>query len=123
MEMEHFDEVKFMFLIVGHTKNPGNRLFNLLKQRHRSMNLFTMKDLIECVNGNTSVAALQSEGDDFKDFMAHQKEFYKPFATNTMLKYHIFSSHKDDKGVMPFGVMKAIWSAKKRRPFLQTPRG
>jgi hypothetical protein len=102
VEMDYFEEVEFMFLIVGHTKNPADRLFNLLKQRYRSMNLFTMKDLIECVNGNASVTAVQSEGDDFKDFMAYQKEFYKPFATNTILKYHIFSSHKDDKGVIRY---------------------
>jgi hypothetical protein len=102
VEMDFFEEVKLMFLIVGHTKNPADRLFNLLKQRYRSMNLFTMKDLIECVDGNESVTALQSEGDDFKDFMAYQKEFYKPFATNTILKYHIFSSHKDDKGVIRY---------------------
>ena len=102
VEMDYFEEVEFMFLIVGHTKNPADRLFNLLKQRYRSMNLFTMEDLIECVNGNESVTALQSEGDDFKDFMDYQKEFYKPFATNTILKYHIFRSHKDDKGVIRY---------------------
>jgi hypothetical protein len=102
VEMDYFEEVEFMFLIVGHTKNPADRLFNLLKQKYRSMNLFTMEDLINCVNENESVTALQSEGDDFKDFMAYQKQFYKPFATNTILKYHIFSSHKDDKGVIRY---------------------
>jgi hypothetical protein len=31
VEMGYFEEVEFMFLIVGHTKNPADRLFNLLK--------------------------------------------------------------------------------------------
>jgi hypothetical protein len=68
----------------------------------RSMNLFTMGDLITTVNENESVTALQAEEEDHKNFMAYQKEFYKPFATNTIKKYHIFSSHKDHKGVIRY---------------------
>jgi hypothetical protein len=102
VEMGYFDEVEFMFLIVGHTKNPADRLFNLLKEKYRSMNLFTMGDLITTVNENESVTALQAEEEDHKNFMAYQKEFYKPFATNTIKKYHIFSSHKDHKGVIRY---------------------
>ena len=104
VEMNYFQEAGFMFLIIGHTKNPVDPLFNLLKQRYQSMNnLFTMEDLIECVNGNESISALQSEGNDFKDFMAYQKDFHKPFATNTILKYQIFRNHKDgNKGVIRY---------------------
>jgi hypothetical protein len=31
VEMGYFEEVEFLFLIIGHTKNPADRLFNLLK--------------------------------------------------------------------------------------------
>jgi hypothetical protein len=102
VEMGYFEEVEFLFLIVGHTKNPADRLFNLLKIDYRSMNLYTMKQLISTVNTNEFVTAVQAEEDVFKDFMEHQQQFYKPFQTNTIKIYHIFSSHQDKKGVLRY---------------------
>jgi hypothetical protein len=98
VEMGYFEEVEFMFLIVGHTKNPADRLFNLLKNDYRSLNLFTMEQLIAAVNTNEFVTAVHAEEDVFKDFMEYQQQFYKPFETNTIKVYHIFSSHQDKKG-------------------------
>ena len=33
--MNYFKEVNFLFLVVGHTKNSADRLFNCLKQEYR----------------------------------------------------------------------------------------
>jgi hypothetical protein len=33
--MNYFTEVNFLFLVVGHTKNSADRLFNCLKQEYR----------------------------------------------------------------------------------------
>ncbi len=41
-EKEYFVEVNFVFLVVGHTKNVANRLFNTLKRLYRKQNVFTM---------------------------------------------------------------------------------
>jgi hypothetical protein len=98
VEMGYFEEVQFMFLIVGHTKNPADRLFNLLKLLYRSLNLFTMKQLIATVNTNEFVTAVQAEEEVFKDFMEYQQRFYKAFESNTIKIYHVFSSHMDKKG-------------------------
>ena len=35
MAMNYFKEVNFLFLVVGHTKNSADRLFNCLKQEYR----------------------------------------------------------------------------------------
>jgi hypothetical protein len=99
VKMGYFEEVEFMFLIVGHTKNPADPLFNLLKIDYRSSNLFTMEQfLINMVNANEYVTAVQAEEDVFKDFMEYQQQFYKPFQTNTIKIYHVFSSHQNNKG-------------------------
>jgi hypothetical protein len=100
VEMGHFEEVEFLFLIVRHAKNPADRLFNVLKTDCRSMNLCPMKHLICTVSTNEFVTAVQAEEDVFKDFMEHQQQFCKPFQRNTIKICHMFSSHQDKKGVL-----------------------
>jgi hypothetical protein len=45
-EMRYFKRVSFVFLIVGHTKNACDRLFNSLKHKYCKKNIFTMDELI-----------------------------------------------------------------------------
>jgi hypothetical protein len=45
MAMGYFKSVQFIFLVVGHTKNAVDRLFNSLKQEYRKQNLFTFDEL------------------------------------------------------------------------------
>jgi hypothetical protein len=40
-QLGHFHEVNFIFLVVGHTKNAADCLFNSLKVRYRKKNLCT----------------------------------------------------------------------------------
>jgi hypothetical protein len=71
VEMAYFQEVEFMFLIVGHTNNDADRLFNLLKILYRSLNIFTMQQLIATVNTNEFVTAVKAKEEVFKDFMKY----------------------------------------------------
>ena len=45
-EVGYFKQVNFIFLMVGHTKNAADHLFNALKVEYRKKNLFTMKALV-----------------------------------------------------------------------------
>jgi hypothetical protein len=49
-EMGYFKQVNFVFLIVGHTKNACNCLFNLLKHKYQKRNTFTMDKLIDALS-------------------------------------------------------------------------
>ena len=44
MAMGYFKKVQFIFLVVGHTKNAADRLFNSLKTDYWRQNLFTVSD-------------------------------------------------------------------------------
>jgi hypothetical protein len=50
MAMGYFKVVNLIFLVVGHTKNSADRLFNSLKGEYRRQNIFTMEGLIESLN-------------------------------------------------------------------------
>lgn len=44
-KMGYFKQMKFVFLIVGHTKNAADCLFNTLKLGYRKSNIFTLPEL------------------------------------------------------------------------------
>jgi len=46
VECGYFKNVWFIFLVVGHTKNAADRLFNLLKKFYRKKNIYTMSQLV-----------------------------------------------------------------------------
>jgi hypothetical protein len=48
-EKEYFEEVNFIFLVIGHTKNVADCLFNTLKQLYRKRNVFTMGMLLQAM--------------------------------------------------------------------------
>ena len=53
----HFEHVSILFLVVGHTKNTADGLFNLLKKDYRSQNVFSLTELITVCNFNQYVSA------------------------------------------------------------------
>ena len=57
VEKRYFTSVEFVFLIVGHTKNPCDRMFNLLKLSYRKSNIYTMEQTIEKLNGHAQTTA------------------------------------------------------------------
>ena len=49
-ELGYFKEVEVNFLIVGHTKNACNHIFNAMKKTYRCTNTFTMGNLLQKLN-------------------------------------------------------------------------
>jgi hypothetical protein len=68
MAMGYFKEVNFIFLVVCHTKNAADRLFNSLKNECRKQNLFTFQDLVETLNKLLMVAIHPANPEDFLDY-------------------------------------------------------
>jgi hypothetical protein len=48
--MGHFNEINFIFLVIGHTKIVTDRLFNSLKHEYREKNLYTSDQLVEALS-------------------------------------------------------------------------
>ena len=90
MAMNYFKEVNFTFLIVGHTKNAADRLFNSLKTEYRLQNLFTFQDLSEALNRLQMVTVHPASPEDFLDYDKLMNYLYRPLA-GIVKKNHIFS--------------------------------
>ncbi len=89
-QMGYFKKVKFVFLIVGHTKNAADRLFNSLKHEYRKENIFTMQALFDCLSVSDSVMVVPSVAEDFLDYDALFDDIYCPL-TGKVKQNHIFS--------------------------------
>ena len=95
MAMNYFKLVNFTFLIVGHTKNAADCLFNSLKTKYRLQNLFTFQDLLEALNRLPMVTALPACPEDFLDYNKLMNYLYRPLA-GIVKKNHIFSCMDDE---------------------------
>jgi hypothetical protein len=94
-QMGYFKKVKFVFLIVGHTKNAADRLFNSLKHEYRKENIFTMQALFDCLGVSDSVTVVPSVAEDFLDYDALFDDIYRPLA-GKVKQNHIFSCSGDN---------------------------
>jgi hypothetical protein len=94
--MGYFKHVNFIFLIVGHTKNAADRLFNSLKHEYHKKNLFNMEDLIESLNVADCVTVIPTVPEDFFKYDALFKVLYRDLARNVK-QNHIFSCIVDDQ--------------------------
>ena len=56
-QMGYFKRVRVIFLIVGHTKNACDRLFNSLKKKYRMSNIFTVTQLIQTLSDSKKITA------------------------------------------------------------------
>jgi folylpolyglutamate synthase/dihydropteroate synthase len=63
--MGYFRRVNFIFLVVGHTKNAADRLFNSLKHEYRKQDIFTMEVLIRKLSASDCVTVIPTVPDDF----------------------------------------------------------
>lgn len=89
VEYGYFEEVEFIFLVVGHTKNACDRKFNQLKALPRETNTYTMKELIEKCSKCEDSKIYATTSDDFFKWGAFLNEFYKDFKGN-ILQNHSF---------------------------------
>ncbi len=93
-EMRYFKRVSFNFLIVGHTKNAADRLFNLLKIDYRSKNIYTMKQLFSVLSRSPFVTIIPTEEKDFHDWESYLDLFYHGYTfkgKGIIKEHHIFS--------------------------------
>ena len=58
-EMKFFKKVNFVFLIVGHTKNAADHLFNALKNVYRKENIYTFPQLLIVLNTSDKVTVIE----------------------------------------------------------------
>jgi hypothetical protein len=89
-EMGYFMQVNFVFLIVGHTKNACDRLFNSLKHQYRQKNTYTMDELIESLRWSQKITVIRTENGDFLDYDVLFKVAYNDLK-GLVTKNHIFT--------------------------------
>ena len=91
----YFKIVNFIFLVVGHTKNAADRLFNSLKHEYRLQNIFTMEALVDKLHASESVTVVPTEPDDFFDYDSLLNDMYRDLSGQVKVN-PIFSCSGDD---------------------------
>lgn len=92
----YFECVNFIFLVVGHTKNAADRLFNSLKHEYRKKDIFTMNVLTESLNVSDSVTVIPTVPEDFFDYDKLFKDLYSKL-DGVVKKNHVFSCIENDR--------------------------
>jgi hypothetical protein len=95
MAMGYFKSVQFIFLVVGHTKNAADRLFNLLKEDYRSRNLFTFDQLATALDQSPSVTIHRTVANDSLDYDSFLDGIYRKLVL-IIKQNHIFACVDDD---------------------------
>jgi hypothetical protein len=72
----YFKELHFTFLVVGHTKNVANCLFNILKKLYRMQNIFTMGMVIEAMTHELTIPTVV-DWQVFKNWDKYLNQIYK----------------------------------------------
>ena len=103
-KLGYFLEVNFIFLIVGHTKNAADRLFNSLKVQYRKKNLFTFNQLVEALGTSRTVTIYPAVSEDFLDYGDLFDFFYKKLVCQ-IKQNHIFSSTDGSEMVLRESVL------------------
>ena len=93
-EMLYFKKVQFLFLVVGHTKNAADRLFNMLKRFYRLQNLFTMQQLMKALSASDSVTIHSAQAEDFFDYDKFLSLYYSDLK-GKIKQNHIFRCNID----------------------------
>ena len=99
--MGYFKKVTFIFLIVGHTKNAADSLFNSLKQEYRKKNLFTSERFFHCLGVSEFVTILPTLPGDFLDYNRLFYDVYRNLVGKVKVNHIFFVS-----GDGPFPVIK-----------------
>jgi hypothetical protein len=91
-QMGHFNEINFIFLIVGHTKNAADRLFNSLKTLYRKKNLYTFDQLVEALGTSRTITIHPAMSEDFLDYGKLFDFIYKKLQ-GQVKQNHIFTCY------------------------------
>ena len=87
-----------IFLIKGHTKNDCDRMFNLLKQFYRKMNVYTPSELLDLMNKHPQCTAIAMQPCDFLDWDELENKMVKK--AEGILSNHIFVVRARDSNIM-----------------------
>ncbi len=103
LEMGYFKQVRFVFLVVGHTKNSADMLFNALKSLYQVKDSNSVDELLEHLRKSKRVTVNLAAEDDFLDWDDYLKRFYSSL-TGKIKSNHIFSLsqnswEKNSKGI------------------------
>ena len=90
VKMKYFHKVQFVFLIVGHTKNACDHLFNALKKVYQRENIYTFPALLQKLDAPDKVTIYKSHEEDFADWDDYLHLFYSSYAMKVK-QNHIFS--------------------------------
>ena len=101
VETGMFKKVDFIFLIVGHTKNNADRLFNTMKKRYRVSNVYTMNMLLTELRSENIIPIKVDDG-DMRDYDKMLGNYYKRYPA--IEEFHIFACLSADKGTRHFNV-------------------
>ena len=95
VERGFYEKVQFVFLVVGHTKNPCDRMYNILKKLYRQSNVYTFSQLLVLLNDNEGTTAYGISEDDFRNWDKTLDLLYRRFHRGTVHKGHVFSVEKE----------------------------
>ncbi len=76
-QLGYFLKINFIFLVVGHTKNAADRLFNSLKVMYRKKNLCTVDQLVDALRTSRTITVHPTMSEDFLDYGKLFDFFYK----------------------------------------------
>jgi hypothetical protein len=90
VELKYFKWVEFVFYVRGHTKNMCDRMFNLLKKRYHTSQIFSMRTITEKLNELNNINFFPVTSDVFFDYNELLDRVYKKFKPGTVKKNHLF---------------------------------
>jgi hypothetical protein len=98
VELGYFKHVNFIFLIVGHTKNAADRLFNALKHVYRRSNVQTFRQLLRVCGTSPHVTSVAVIDGDFSKYSEFLSQFY--VTLKDLKSQHIFSCSVQSNGAI-----------------------
>ena len=98
-ELGYFQKINFIFLVVGHTQNAADRLFNSMKKEYRKHKIFTFEALVSKLERSDSVTIHQPNANDFLDYDKLLDGPYRKLA-GLIKKNHIFTCDEMDDLMM-----------------------
>ncbi len=99
MAMEYFKEIHFIFLVVRHTKNAADCLFNLLKQDYWKQNLFTFDKLVRMLDKMLLLTIHPTVAKNFFNYSKLLDSLYW-LLTGNIKTNHIFSCTDNGTQIM-----------------------
>jgi hypothetical protein len=89
VELSYFKWVNFMFLVIGHTKNICNQMFNRLKCRYHQENVYSYHgDLLQLLRLDHITVLPAVEDGNFKDYRKFLSKFYCDYETISNISFH-----------------------------------